>query len=296
MNPELSPATGTVYLNGTFLPAGEARVSVLDRGFLFGDGVYEVIPFFAGRPLGLAGHLDRLARSLREIGLADPHSREEWLALLREIVSRHGAGDLSVYLQVTRGAPARRDHAFPAPQTPATVLITASPLRRLPESVRADGASAITLPDQRWGRCDIKSVNLLANVLARQQAVTAGVMEAILLREGHAVEGAASNLFVVRGDCLVTPPRSPHILAGITRALVLDLAAEVGLAAREQVIPEQELRAADEIWMTSSTREIMPVCRLDGVAVGSGRPGAAWIRLDQAYQERKRALPEDWTT
>ncbi|MFP4154072.1 MAG: D-amino acid aminotransferase [Halothiobacillaceae bacterium] len=296
MNPDLPRIEGTVLLDGVLMPAGEARVSVLDRGFLFGDGVYEVIPFYAGRPLGLAGHLDRLDRSLREIALPNPHSRPEWLQLLAEVVAHNGGGDLAVYLQVTRGAPRRRDHAFPEPGTRPTVLVTAGPLRALPGKIRQEGAAAITLPDQRWARCDIKSINLLANVLARQQAVEAGAMEAILLRDGRAVEGAASNLFVVRGQGLVTPPRSPHILAGITRALVLDLARASGLEAVEAPLAESDLRAAQEIWLTSSTREIMPVCRLDNAPVGAGVPGPVWSRLDQAYQEYKRALPEDWTS
>jgi D-alanine transaminase len=278
--------TPLVYLNGQFLPMAEARVPVMDRGFLFGDSVYEVIPVYGGRLFRLAHHLDRLDNSLAAIEMANPIAREEWKALLGRLVGQRPGEDQSVYLQVTRGPADKRDHAIPPVISP-TVFAMTNPLLPIDAAVAAEGIAAITLPDLRWLRCDIKATTLLANVLARQRAKEHGAVEAILLRDGLALEGAASNLFVVKEGLLVTPPKSVNVLPGITRDLVLELAAANGIPHAEAAIPESDLGVADEILLTSSTREVMPVSRLDGRPVGSGRPGALWRRIDGLYQAYK---------
>jgi D-alanine transaminase len=276
-----------VYLNGDFLPAEAAKVSVLDRGFLFGDGVYEVIPVYDGRPFRLAQHLDRLERSLEGVQISAPLTRDRWTAVLEGLVAHHGGGDLSVYLQVTRGV-ARRDHAFPAGIAP-TVFAMAGPLPPRPGSA---GASVIIARDIRWDRCHIKAITLLPNVLLRQEAAEAGAMEAILVRHGIVTEGAASNVFAVVGGRVVTPPKSAQILPGITRDLVIDLLARAGTPAEERVLSLDELRGAEEIWLTSSTREVVPVLRLDGAVVGTGEAGPVWQGIDQLYQAYKERFRE----
>jgi D-alanine transaminase len=261
----------------------EARVSVLDRGFLFGDGVYEVIPVYGGRLFRLQAHLDRLDRSLAGIHLANPMSLHAWEALLAELVRRNRAGDLSVYLQVTRGV-AKRDHAFPT-GAPPTVVAMASPL---PQSPLTAGVAAIVARDIRWDLCDIKAITLLPNALLRQRAVEAGAMEAILVRHGFVTEGAASNVFVVEGERVATPPRSAQLLPGITRDLVLELMAAGGIACEERMVTVDELHAASEVWLTSSTREVVPVVRLEGAPVGGGVPGPLWRVVYDLYQDYKR--------
>lgn len=280
----------TVYVNGEFLAAEQARVSPFDRGYLFGDGVYEIIPAFGGRLFRLAHHLDRFERSLADIRLPSPLAREEWTHVAERLVREAGAVDQSVYLQATRGV-APRDHAFPAPVRPG-VLAYATPLNYPAADAVARGVAAITLDDVRWQRCDIKSISLLANVLARQQAVERGAVEAILVREGTVTEGAASNVFAVRDGTLQTPPKGRFILPGITRDLVLELARAHDIPAREAPLARAELEAADEIWLTSSTREILPVTRLDGRPVGAGMPGPVYARLRALYQDYKRAFRE----
>lgn len=278
----------TAYLNGEYLPLERATVSVLDRGFLFGDGVYEVIPAYGGTLFRLGPHLDRLQRSLAETRIPDPHSRDEWAAILSGLVAR-GEGDaLAVYLQVTRGV-AVRDHVFPKNVTP-TVFAMVNPMPPVPAELLERGAKAVVRDDLRWLRCDIKATALLANVLMRQSAADAGASEAILVRDGKATEGAASNLFVVVGDVIVTPPKGPLLLPGITRDLVVELARAEGLSCRERTVSERELRGADEIWLTSSTKEILPVSTLDQVPVGGGRPGPAWDRIYALFQDYKRSL------
>lgn len=277
----------TVYLNGQFLPAGEARVSVLDRGFLFGDGVYEVIPVYGGRLFRLGPHLERLDHSLAGIRLDNPLDHEQWRTILNTLVERNGGGDQSIYLQVTRGV-ARRDHAFPANVEP-TVFAMSSPLGE-PSAELRRGVSAVTVEDIRWKHCNIKAITLLPNVLMRQQAIEAGAAEAILLRDGVATEGAASNLFIVRNGEVLTPPKSHLLLPGVTRDLVVELCHEHAIPCRETSLLEEELRAADEIWVSSSTKEVVPVTLLDGVPVGDGRPGPVWQRLIELYQAYKQAF------
>jgi len=280
-----------VYLNGQYLPAASATISVMDRGFLFGDGVYEVIPVYGGRLFRLEPHLQRLDQSLAGIRIDNPLTHAEWQALLEELLERnssHGE-DQSIYFQVTRGVAARRDHAFPKGITP-TIFACSNPLTTPDEAYYADGLSAITATDIRWDRCNIKAITLLPNVLLRQEAIDAGGAEAILLRDGLAIEGAASNLFIVEDDTLITPPTGPQLLPGITRDLVLEIARSHNIPCREEAISEAQLRRADEVWLTSSTKEIMPVTQLDNSPVGTGRPGPLWRRLRELYQGYKSEL------
>jgi D-alanine transaminase len=275
----------TVFLNGSFLPLEQAKVSPLDRGFLFGDGIYEVIPSYRGVPFLLDAHLERLRRSLSEIRLADPMGEAGWREMLEQLLALNPGGDRGIYLQVTRGA-APRDHAFPA-ATEATVFAMVNPIQPPRPELAEQGVGAILLPDERWGRCDIKAVTLLANVLARQTAFEQGAIEAILLREGRLTEGAASNVFVVRGGVVRTPPLDRGILPGITRRFVLDLLEGQSRPVFEETVAESDLRTADEIWLTSSTKEILAVTRLDGQPVGSGRPGPVWRETLDLYQRVK---------
>jgi len=283
------PTDSIVYLNGRYLPLHEASIPVLDRGFLLGDGVYEVIPVYGGHLFRVEQHLERLAQSLAAIRIPDPMDPTQWRETLEGLVQRNGGGDQSVYLQITRGVAAKRDHAFPHAVTP-TVFLMSSPLGAPDPAWLEHGVTAVTLADIRWQRCDIKAITLLPNVLLRQQALDAGAVEAILLRDGAAIEGAASNLFVVLDGVLVTPPKGPQLLPGITRDLVLELAQDHGIATREAPIEEAELRRADEVWLTSSTREILPVTSLDGSPVGDGHPGPVWQRMRGIYQEYKTRL------
>lgn len=270
------------YLNGVFSPLAETRVSVLDRGFIFGDGVYEVIPVFGGRLFRLAEHLGRLAASLEAVRIPRPLSEDEWAAVLQSLVGRNGGGDQSVYLQVTRGV-ARRDHVLPGPVTP-TVFAMSTPMTPPPEP---GPVSAISCEDIRWRYCHIKAIGLLPNVLLRMQAADAGAYEAILIRDGRVTEGAASNVFAVEDGVVSTPPKGPELLPGITRDLIVELLQGAGLSCEEQPISAGQLAAADEIWLTSSVRELVPVTTLDGRPVGTGRPGPLWRRALDLYQSYK---------
>ena len=274
-----------IYLNGTFMPIEEARIPVLDRGFIFGDGVYEVIPVYSRRPFRLPEHLLRLQHSLDGIRLRNPHTDSEWSGLLEQIVARNVSDDQYLYLHVTRGV-ARRDHAFPKGVSP-TVFIMSNPLLPPPAELLTTGAAAITAEDNRWLRCDIKGISLLPNVLLRQMAIDVGAMETLLLRSGFMTEGSASNIFVVKKDLLLAPPKNHLMLPGITYDVVLELAKEHGIAHEVRAIAEQEVRTADELLLTSSTKEIMPITRLDGRRVGDGTPGTMFSRLYRLYQEYK---------
>lgn len=282
----------TVYLNGAFMAMEQARISPMDRGFLFADGVYEVIPAFNGVLFRFEEHLRRLERSLSALYLINPHDRAGWCRRCEELIQRNGGGNLSLYLQITRGAADKRDHAFPDPPVSPTVFMSTAPLTVPTEDSpdRITGAAAITLDDIRWGRCDIKSVSLLANLLLRQQALDAGAAEAILIRQGQVTEGAASNVFLVRDGAIHTPPLSHHLLGGITRDLVIELCQEHGLPVRERPLQAAELADADEIWLSSSTRDVLPVTRLDGQPVGDGSPGDTWKTLANHYIGFKRHL------
>lgn len=273
------------YLDGEFRQLEDIWISPLDRGFLFADGVYEVIPAYAGRLLRANAHLDRLGRSLAGVRIEEPLDRAGWNALVDGIVERNGGGRQAVYLQVTRGA-APRDHAFPGSVSPTLFAMT----RKIDEDSETSPLHAVTRPDIRWTRCDIKSVALLPNVLMRQEAQDASASEAILIRDGMLTEGTATNVFVVQGDGVRTPPKSPHILGGITRDLLIELMHAADIDCREEPVTEGELRAATEIWVTSSTKEVASVVRLDGGAVGEGAPGPFWKQVHGLFQDYKRRL------
>lgn len=274
-----------VYLDGKFLPLERARISVLDRGFLFGDGVYEVIPVYAGRLFRLNEHLDRLENSLRGVRIAPPLDRAEWARILDRLTD-HDA-DQSVYLQISRGVCESRDHAIPANSVPTVfAMASVNPY----SGIRTNGVRAITLNDNRWQLCQIKAITLLANVLARQEAVDKNCAEAILVRDGLVTEGAASNVFAYLDGSLLTPPKGKHLLPGITRDLVLELADRKGIKAQEAQLTVQQLRRSDEIWLTSSTREIVPVIELDDQPVGAGNIGEIWRTMNTAYQNYKASL------
>ncbi|MFY9973735.1 MAG: D-amino acid aminotransferase [Chromatiaceae bacterium] len=275
-----------VYLNGDFVPLERATVSVLDRGFLFGDGVYEVIPSYGGHFLGLEPHLDRLAASLSAIRLDGPLSRGDWLQVLRRLIGPPPAPDQYVYLQVTRGAPPERDHLCPEGVHP-TVFAMARPIKPRSPEIASLGVACITRPDPRWSRCDVKAVSLLAAVLMRREAQDEDALETIMIRDGLVTEGSSTNVFVISGDTITTPPRGPQILSGITRELALILAAGAGMRFVEAPVTAETLWAADEIWLSSSTREVLPVTKLDGAPVGRGVPGSLWRRMDALYQDHK---------
>jgi len=279
-----------IYLNGQFMPITEAKVSVMDRGFLFGDGVYEVIPVYSRRSFRLGEHLRRLQHSLDGIRLANPHSEAEWARLIEEIVAKNEPEDQSVYLQITRGADTKRNHAFPAHVAP-TVFIMSEALLTPPAALRETGVAAVTAVDNRWLRCDLKATSLLANCLLRQLAVDAGCVETILLRDGRMSEGAASNIFVVKNGVLLAPIKNHLMLPGITYDVVLELAQQHGLRVDVRDVTEAELRTADEVWLTSSTKEVLPITRLDGEPVGldahRGEPGPVFTKMFRWYQEFK---------
>lgn len=281
-------ATPIVYVNGAFMPQDQASVPVLDRGFVFGDGVYEVIPAYGRRPFRLEQHLQRLDNSLAAIRLANPLTHDRWRGVLEELLARNEGDDQSVYMQVTRG-PAPRNHAFPEHAQPTVVAIS-TPLTGLTDDILTNGVAAVCAEDIRWRYCHIKAITLLPNVLLRQQALDAGAAEAILVRDGLVTEGSASNVFTAARGRLVTPPTGPFLLPGITRDLIIELARGNGVACDEADIPLESLRQADEIWLTSSTREIIPVTRLDGRSVGNGKPGPLWRRLYDLYQAYKQTL------
>lgn len=282
MSPQL------VYLNGRLLPLEEARVSVLDRGFMLGDGVYELIPVYRRKPFRLDEHLRRLRHSLDGIRLPDPMGETQWREVIGQVMASQPADDQSVYLQVTRGA-APRDHAFPR-DTPPTVLVMSNPLSRPDPAQFEQGVSAVSATDIRWGRCDLKTLNLLPNVLARQKAVEAGCAECILFRDGVLTEGAASNIFAVKNGVILAPVKDHRVLPGITYDLVLELAQANGMAYEVRDIGEAEARKADELWLTSSGREVQAIVELDGQPVGSGQPGPVYRRMSALYQGFKAAM------
>jgi len=284
-----------LYLNGKFVTLENACISVMDRGFLFGDGVYEVIPAYGGHPFRLQEHLTRLENSLRAIRMTPPLKHDEWHAILETLLSQLAGQDQQIYLQVTRGAYQKRLHAIPENVKPTVLAITSALAERDPR-IATDGVSAITIEDIRWHQCDIKAITLLANILGQQQAQDQEADHAILIRDGKAMEGASSNLFMVKEGLIITPPNGHDLLPGITRDLVMELAQNAGLAHAEATIEAHDLETADEIWLTSSTREVMPVTRLNGNPVGGGIPGPVWQQINQLYiacKERLRMHPSD---
>ena len=280
----------TIYFNGSFMPLEQAKVPVLDRGFIFGDGVYEVIPVYSRRAFRLREHLARLQHSLDGIQLPNPHTADEWVAILTGLIARNAPQDQYLYLHITRGV-APRDHAFPNPPVTPTVFAMSNPLVHPPAAVLQSGVACITAQDNRWLRCDIKAIALLPNVLLRQSAVAAGCAEAILIRDdSFLTEGAASNIFVVRDGVLLAPPKDHLMLPGITYDVLLELAAANGIPHQVRRILKKELFGADELLLTSSTREVLAVTTLDGKAIGDGRPGAMFARLYELYQTFKREV------
>ena len=269
------------FVNGVFVPPADAKVSIDDRGFQFGDGIYEVIRTYRGQPFELEAHLARLDRSAAALDLIQPYSRIEWTNHILEGIRRAAYPEAKIYIQLTRGV-APRDHAYSADLAP-TVVMTVRELHPLSRSVQAAGVEAMTIEDIRWGRCDIKSVNLLGNVLARQQAKRAQVFEAILVKEGSITEGAVSNVMVVRGGTVMTAPEGPRILSGVTRAVVLELARKAGLPVQERCIAQADLYGADEVFLTGTTVEVLAVVRVDGKVIKDGRPGPVTQRLAAGF-------------
>jgi D-alanine transaminase len=281
-----------IYLNGEWMPIEQAKIPVLDRGFIFGDGVYEVIPSYSGHPFRLREHLTRLQGSLSAVRIDNPYSLDAWEKLVRDIIARNPWDDQYVYLQVTRGV-APRDHAFPKGVNP-TVFLMASPLTTPPAEVRERGVNAVTVLDNRWQRCDIKSTSLLANCLLRQAAVDQNAVESVLLRDGFLTEGSSSNIFVVKNGVILTPPKTNFILPGITYDVVIELARANKLPLEVRPVGENEVRNANELWLTSSTKEVLAITSLDGKPVGSGanagKPGPVCTRMHHLYQDFKRTV------
>jgi D-alanine transaminase len=282
------------YLNGSYTALAEAKVSVLDRGFVFGDGIYEVVPVYGRRLFRFDEHMARLARSLAKVRIRNPHTRDEWLERIRPLVAalaeHDGAEDQLVYVQVTRGV-APRDHVMPEGIEP-TVFMMVSPMKPATPEQRHHGVACVTARDFRWERGDIKSVSLLGNVLARQISADAGAMETIMFRDGHLTEAAASNVWIAHEGALLGPPKSEHVLEGIRVELLRELCEEVGLAYNLRPISEADVRAADEVLLSSATKEVLPVTKIDGEAVGHGalrgKPGPVYARLYEAYQVAKQ--------
>lgn len=281
-----------VYLNGEFMPIERAKIPVLDRGFIFGDGVYEVIPVYSRRPFRLGEHLARLQASLQALGLSNPFAETKWAELVGKIIAGNPWEDQTVYLQITRGA-AKRDHTFPKGLKPTVFLMASELVPPSAELVRI-GAAAIVLPDFRWLRCDIKSTSLLANCMLRTAATEAGCAEAILVREGELTEASASNVFIVKGGTVLAPPKSHLILPGITYDVVVEILRANTIAHEIRRVAESELRSAEEIWITSSSREVLAITTLDGAPVGfgagAGRPGAVFARVHALYQQYKTSV------
>ena len=277
----------TVFLNGKTLPLEDAKVSVLDRGFIFGDGVYELVPVYSRVPFRLDEHLARLERSLSAVGIRNPYTAVQWRAHIFGLIDAQPHEDQGVYFQVTRGV-AKRDHAFPRSVEP-TVFMMSNPLVNPPAAFHLRGA-AVSAEDNRWLRCDIKSISLVGNVLLRQLSAEAGAAETILFRGGMLTEASASNVFIVRRGAILSPPKSSLILPGITYDVVAELAAANRLPLEFKEIKEKEVRAADEIWVTSSSKEVFAIVSLDGAKVGDGRPGPLFRRMYQLYQEFKQKV------
>ena len=280
----------TVYLNGKFLPMCEAAISPQDRGFLFGDGVYEVIPVYQGKLFAWQEHLQRLKNSLLAVNISNPLADNEWLNLMNELISRHDWKDQFIYLQVTRGIQMVRDH-LPIDDLTPTIYAYTNPLKPVAETILKNGIKLVSLEDIRWLRCDIKAITLLPNVMMKLAAKAQGADDAVLIsRDGLVTEGTASNLFIVKDGILITPPNSSKILPGVTRQVIENVASSHHIPISEQELTLIDLQNADEIWLTSSTKEALPVTELDGKQVGNGKPGAVWKIMNQHYQTHKQAF------
>ena len=278
-----------VYLNGEMTPLSEARIPVLDRGFIFGDGVYEVIPMYARKPFRGTHHIARLFRSLGTIGITNPHNEAEWLALIKRVVQANDLNDQIVYIQVTRGV-AKRGHAFPKDPVTPTVFMMTSPLAVPSAEVRAKGVACVTLEDKRWLNCQIKSTSLLGNVLAAQYAAEHEVTEAIQFRDGFLSEASSSNVWIVKDGKLSAPPKDNLILEGIRYGLIEELCKSQGIVFEARRITREEVFGADEVLLSSATKEVLPVVTIDDQRVGDGKPGPVFAKLYAAYQAAKAAL------
>ena len=274
-----------VYLNGAMTPLSEAKIPVLDRGFIFGDGVYEVIPIYGRKMFRSEQHMARLFRSLAAIGIPNPHSKEQWLALIGQVAAAYPDADQLAYLQVTRGV-AKRGHAFPKDITP-TVFIMTSPLVLASDAVRAKGVACVSMEDQRWLHCEIKSISLLGNVLAAQNAAENDAVESIQFRNGFLTEASASNVWIVKDGKLMGPPKDNLILEGIRYGLLEELCESGSIPIEARRITRDEVFAADEVLLSSATKEVLPVVTIDGKTIGNGRPGPVYQQLYQAYQAAK---------
>ena len=277
-----------VFLNGEILPIEQAKIPVLDRGFIFGDGIYELVPVYSRVPFRLDEHLNRLERSLREVRIRNPYSRAEWRDVIQRLIAAQPFEDQGLYFQVTRGV-AKRDHAFPQGVEP-TVFAMANPLVTPPAALVERGAAARSAVDFRWQRCDVKSISLIGNCLLRQLSADVGEAETILFRDGLLTEASASNVFIVKAGVIQAPPKSNLILPGITYDVVVELARDAGLPLELRDIPEADVRSADELWVTSSSKEILAIVSLDGRPVGDGKPGPVFRRMHALYQEFKRTV------
>ncbi|MDP9899235.1 D-amino acid aminotransferase [Variovorax ginsengisoli] len=277
--------TTLCYLNGAYTPLNEAKISVLDRGFIFGDGIYDVVPVYARKLFRLDAHLARLERSLASLRIVNPHTREEWIERCRKLIASQPAEDQMIYIQVSRGV-AVRDHVMTTDVTP-TVFIMATPMKPVSQVQLADGVRCISANDFRWERADIKSTSLLGNVLARQMSADVGATETILFRNGLLTEASSSNVWVVRDGTVYGAPKSAHVLEGIRYDLLAELCAVEGIAFVLRPIAEAEVRTADELMLSSASKEVLPVTQLDGKPIGSGEPGPVFQRLHAAYQRAK---------
>lgn len=271
------------WLNGECVALADAQVSVMDRAYLFGDAIYEVVPVYDGQPFRLRQHLARMAHSLAAVRIRDPYDVAGWTEIVNTLIRRNGSGRMSVYLQISRGVGESRQHAFPDGLEPS-VFGMCSPMPGPPAAALENGVAIVTAEDIRWARCDIKANSLLANVLLQRQAVDAGAEEAVLLRNGMLKEGASSSILVVTEGTLVAPPGEHGILPGTTRAFVLEMARLEGISIEERAISYTQMQSAQEIWLSSSTREVLAVCRMDDQPVGDGRPGPLWRRTHAQFQ------------
>ena len=274
-----------VYLNGEFLALEDARVSVLDRGFIYGDGVYEVIPVYSRQPFRMPHHLRRLQYSLDGIRLGNPHTEAQWETLVRELIVKQPFADQALYLQITRGV-AKRDHAFP-PGVPPTIFMMSNPFPFPTRDQIDHGVAVVTAEDNRWDRCDLKTISLLGNVLMRQLAVDHNAVEAVLFRDDRLTEASASNVLIVKHGGVIAPPKDHLMLPGITYDATLEIARAIGLPVDVRPIMRKEALSADEMWLSSSTREVLAITKLDGAPFGGGTPGPVFRAVWQAFQERK---------
>ena len=278
----------TVFLNGKFMPIEEAKVPVLDRGFIFGDGIYELVPVYSRAPFRLEGHLARMERSLSEVKIANPYSRAEWTRIIEQVIEKQSFDDQGVYWQITRGV-AKRDHAFPKNVQP-TVFMMSNPLVNPPREIVENGGKAVTAPDFRWHRCDLKTISLIGNCMLRQLSAEEGAVETILFRDGKLTEASASNAYIVRNGVIATPPKDNLILPGITLDVVLDIVKRGSLPLEVREISQAEVFAADEVWVSSSSKEIVAIVELDGKTIGAGKPGPVFRKAWQLYQDFKNEV------